>query len=310
MSAETITAALGGGYRSGIWHRCICPVHHSHGPTLALRNAPRGLIVCCHAGCPRDDVLAELLRLGLLDSDTSGAVTAPDPVEIERRRAGEERNRQRRIAEARDFWRHETMPVRPGSIVWRYWTEARGLAPPVPPAIRASRSWLRHPEGGSRPVMVALVRHVEFGPVGIHRTWLAIDGSGKATFREPRLSLGPIKGGAVRLAAAGELLMVSEGIKTGAAAITATGFPTWAALSTSGIAGLVLPPLPRAATVLILADHDANGAGERAARIAAQRWLGEGRRVRVATPPTAGTDFNDLLRGHRCAQTTEARHVA
>ena len=91
--------------------------------------------------------------------------------------------------------------------------------------------------------------------------------------------------------------MVSEGIETGAAAMTATGSPVWAALSTSGMISLVLPRLPLAAAVVILADHDANGAGERAARAAAQRWLAEGRRVRIALPPEPGTDFADLLLG-------------
>ena len=60
---------------------------------------------------------------------------------------------------------------------------------------------------------------------------------------------------------------------------------------------LILPPLPLAATVVILADHDANGAGEHAARAAAARWLAEGRRVRIALPPEPGTDFADLLLG-------------
>jgi putative DNA primase/helicase len=196
MIAAIVATAMGGAYRSDKWYRCRCPVHQSRGPSLALRDGPRGLIVYCHAGWPRNDVLAELRRLGLLDD--RGTVHAPDPAEIERCRSAEERHRQRRIAEALDFWRHETLPVARGTIVERYWL-ARELALPVPPTIRASRCWLRHPEGGSRPVMVALVEHVEFGPVAIHRTWLATDGSTKATFRNPRLSLGPINGGAVRL---------------------------------------------------------------------------------------------------------------
>jgi putative DNA primase/helicase len=71
--------------------------------------------------------------------------------------------------------------------------------------------------------------------------------------------------------------------------------PVWAALSTSGMKALPLPPSVR--TVVILTDNDANGAGERAAHIAAQRWLDEGRRVRIAIPPIAGADFNDILLG-------------
>ena len=219
---------------------------------------------------------------------------APDPAEIERRRAAEQRERRRRIAEALDFWQHETDPVRPHSTVERYWM-GRELELPILSRIRASRSWLRHPEGGSRPTMVALVEHVTDGPVAIHRTWLAIDGSVKAAYREPRRGLGPVKGGAVELTRAGGLLMVGEGIETTAAAIIATGWQGWAALSAGGIEALILPPLPLAGTVVILADNDVNGRGERAARAAGERWLTEGRRVRIAMPPEPGTDFNDVL---------------
>ena len=84
----------------------------------------------------------------------------------------------------------------------------------------------------------------------------------------------------------------------------AAALPGWAALSTSGIVGLALPPIVR--EVIILADHDANGAGERAARAAAARWLAEGRRVRIALPPEPDSDFNDVLLGHAPAEVRDA----
>ena len=298
MTASPIAAALGGGYGSGEWHRCRCPVHQSNGATLALKDGPRGLIVHCHAGCSRDDVLAELRRLGFLDDEAGAAIDPPDPAEIARRRAAEERNRQRRIADALDFWRHETASPYGTAVEW-YWA-ARGLIElAIPPTIRASQSRLRHPEGGSRPAMIALVEHVDHGPAAIHRTWLQADGAAKASFRNPRLSLGPIKGGAVRLgqAVASKPLIIGEGIETTASPMLATGWPGWAALSDRGIEALILPPLPVAATVFIAADHDRNSAGEEAAHKAARRWLAEGRRVRIALPPEPGTDWNDVLRG-------------
>ena len=43
--------------------RCINPAARH----WRCSDGPRGLIVHCHAGCSRDDVLAELRRLGLLD---------------------------------------------------------------------------------------------------------------------------------------------------------------------------------------------------------------------------------------------------
>ena len=82
----------------------------------------------------------------------------------------------------------------------------------------------------------------------------------------------------------------------------------WAALAAGGIRSLVLS---REAThVIICADCDANGVGERAARDAAARWLAEGRRVKLALPPRAGIDFNDILRGVASAPPEEARRVA
>lgn len=308
MTAAQIARVLGAASRSGTWWRCVCPVHNSRGATLALRDGDRGPIVCCHAGCTSDQVIAELLRLGLVDHAAT-PTSRPDPAEIERRRAADERHRRRRIAEAFDFWRYETEPVAPHSAVARYW-RSRGLALPIPPTIRASRSWLLHPEGGSRPVMVALVERVAEGPVAIHRTWLATDGSGKAAFRVPRRGLGPLKGGAVRFAPAGVLLMVGEGIETTAAAMTATGSPGWAALSAGGIEALILPPLPLAATVVILTDNDENERGERAARAAAARWIAEGRRVRIAMPPQPRTDMADVLSGRAYARIMEAGDAA
>ena len=89
--------------------------------------------------------------------------------------------------------------------------------------------------------------------------------------------------------------MVGEGIETSAAAMLALGMPAWAALSTSGMVALVLPEAVR--QIIILADHDASGAGERAAWTAASRWVAEGRQVRIALPPIPNTDFCDVLLG-------------
>ena len=83
-----------------------------------------------------------------------------------------------------------------------------------------------------------------------------------------------------------------EGIETCLAAMQATGHPTWAALSTSGLRTLDLPN--DVCDVIVLGDGD--GPGEAAARDCALRWKREGRRVRIARPPQ-GMDFNDFLMG-------------
>lgn len=305
MTAAEIAVALGG-HRAGRWWRCSCPAHHSTGASLALRDGERGLIVHCHAGCSRVDVIAALRRRqGLLDDQRGSGDARPDPDEIARRRDHEARERQRRISSALDLW-GECFPAQ-GTIVERY-LRSRGLIEPIPPIIRM-HGMMRHREsGGSRPAMIGLVEHVEHGPMAVHVTYLAIDGSMQATVNPRKRSIGPVGGGAVRLGEACETLMIGEGIETCLAAMQATRTPAWAALSTSGLITLALPPIVH--TVIILADNDVNGAGERAARAAAQRWLAEGRRVRIAMPPVPGTDFNDVLLSWAYARNEEVRNVA
>jgi putative DNA primase/helicase len=103
------------------------------------------------------------------------------------------------------------------------------------------------------------------------------------------------------------LLLVGEGIETTASGMAATRLPAWAALSATGLERLILPPLPLARIIIILADNDMNRTGEKAAQKAAQRWLAEGRQVRIAIPPEPGTDFNDMLVARACP---EVRDVA
>jgi putative DNA primase/helicase len=121
---------------------------------------------------------------------------------------------------------------------------------------------------------------------------------------------GPVSGAAVRLGMlhAGEWLAIAEGIETALAVATACALPAWAALSAGGIRALALP---REAThVVICADHDGSGVGQRAAQDAARRWIAEGRHVRIAMPPEPGTDMADALFADTAADTVEARHVA
>ena len=104
------------------------------------------------------------------------------------------------------------------------------------------------------------------------------------------MMLGPTRGGVVRLAEPGDVLMIGEGIETVLAAMQASGIHGWAALSTSGLRSLDLPKDVR--DVIVLADADQPG--EAAARVCALRWKREGRRVRIARPPE-GQDFADIL---------------
>jgi hypothetical protein len=196
-------------------------------------------------------------------------------------------------------------------VVERY-LRSRGLDPDdmpagIPAALRFHPALPHRPSGLIAPAMVAAVQDAAGRLIGVHRTWLRPDGAAKAEVTPQRMMLGGCAGGAVRLmslsesARPGEWLQVGEGVETCLAALLATGQPTWAALSTSGLRTLVLPP--EVGHVVILADGD--DPGERAAVAAAQRWTAEGRSVRIARPP-AGLDLADVLAGRAAAQVTGA----
>jgi hypothetical protein len=66
----------------------------------------------------------------------------------------------------------------------------------------------------------------------------------------------------------------------------------WSCGSTSIMAKL--PVVSGIECISVLADHDENGAGERAALELEQRWLAAGREVLVVAPAAPG-DFNDVI---------------
>ena len=112
--------------------------------------------------------------------------------------------------------------------------------------------------------------------------------------RGARKTFGPIARGAVRFGwpRPDQWLVIGEGIETTLSLALSTGRPGWAALSARGIIRWPLPPEAR--QVLIGADADRDG--QNAARLAKERWISEGRRVRIVAPATAGADWNDVLR--------------
>jgi phage/plasmid primase-like uncharacterized protein len=272
-------------------------LRHSE-PSLSLRDGERGVIVRCWAGCDPRDVRATLCRLRLIGASAGTVHVALVPAR------GDGDDIARRIEAAERIWT-SARDAAAGSPVARYLV-GRGISLLPPPALRYAPS-LRRADGASGPAMVARIGDLAGALIGVHRTWLHRGADGKWRRRD-RAMLGRAAGGAVRLAPAAETLLIAEGIETALAAMTATAQPAWSALSTSGLIALELPPIVR--SVMILADHDVSGAGERAARAAAARWLAEGRRVRIAMPPASGTDMADVLAGRGHAAITELHDAA
>jgi DNA primase len=286
MSAEGLARALGGRKAGAAW-MARCPAHDDREPSLSIADARDGkVLVRCHAGCDQRDVIAALRARGIWDTDERRpARFLGKPNRVPTSETDDDAIRRTEAALA--IW-HNSQSAE-GTPVQTY-LRSRGLAVSIPPSIRF-HAGLKHPSGGVWPAMVAPVTHGAHGKaIGVHRTFLAHDGHGKAPVEPSKMMFGPCRGGAVRLAEPHDVLMVGEGIETCLAAMQASGHPAWAALSTSGLRSLDLPHAVR--DVIVLADGD--DPGEAAAQDCAWRWKRESRRVRIARPPQ-GMDFNDLL---------------
>jgi DNA primase len=192
------------------------------------------------------------------------------------------------LAVAKRIWR--AARAAPGTLVDTY-LQSRSITTPVPPTLRYAR--LRHRESGRKlPCMVAAVQAADGRLSGLHRTFLRLDGGGKADVEPVKKMLGACRGGVVRLAPAGRRLVLCEGIETGLSIRqVCPDVPVWCALSAGNLDRLQLPA--EVEEVVLVADGDP--IGERAAEKATWAYLDQGVRVQLVLPP-AGQDINDVLR--------------
>jgi hypothetical protein len=293
--ARDLTLALRGRWH-GQYGAAPCPVCQPEGRkgqdalTLADGRDGRLLLHCKKSACRFEDILA---AAGLRPGDAR----TPDPVTLARRAAEEQAEARRRAEQARRLWR-EAVPLE-GTPAARYLREARGIRlATLPRTLRFHPEAWHGPTARRWPAMVAAVQGA--GLPAVHRTFLRPDGSGKAGLEGgDKLALGGTAGGAVRLMDGPGPLVVAEGIESTLAAWCLRGDATaraWAALSTSGLRALRLPPQPGRLT--IAADGDAPGMA--AAHALAERAHGLGWQVTIAQPP-AGHDWADVLQGKAVA---------
>jgi hypothetical protein len=295
---------LPGGRREGAEWRCGS-VQGETGKSMAvhLTGAKAGVWADFAAGeggdaldlvkaCIGDDTAAAVSWakdwLGIGDGPAPAARPAPERAAVQNNQADTYT-----VEIARRLWR-EARPIA-GTVAESY-LHRRGIALAAPPSLRFLPRLHHRPSGRDFPAMIGGVQVQQAdgkAPVlGIHRTYLTTDGD-KAPVANAKMTLGRIKGGAVRFGPPAETVAVAEGIETALSIATACpGLVVWSALSTSGMKALVLPD--SVLTVVLCPDGDPAGRG--AARQAADRFLEEGRQVKLARAP-AGADLNDVLLG-------------
>ena len=300
---EDWAARLGLRKRSGEYAG-PCPVcggrdrfHVGRGRGGAARVGCRGCIDS-QPEAVRREAFGRVLRAAFPERFRSGAGDGPSSTAQPSRRALERDSgaapcsddAQRRKA-ARRIW--DAAKPLAGTLAETY-LHARGVGYVASvPALRFSPA-LSYPQAPEPfPCLVAGVQGVHGDFLGVQRTYLAADGADKANVEEPRLSLGRVGGGAVRLAEPEHgRLLVGEGIETTASAMALFELPGWAALGASGLQIVELPRCIR--DVVIAADRDADGKGQGAAAALAEHLQAEGREVEIQLPPFVG-DWNDVL---------------
>jgi hypothetical protein len=253
--------------------------------TLADGRDGRLLLNCKKSACAFADILT---AAGI----RSGDYRPPDPAIIAQRDREDRAQAEKRARQAERCWQ-EALPIE-GTIA-EFYLRGRGITCALPSTLRYHPScW--HASAARLPALVALIEGAD--GFAVHRTYLRPDGKGKATIDPAKAMLGAAAGGAVRLTEAQGPLVVAEGIETAlslASGLLGRPATIWAALSTSGLRGLHLPPLPGKLTIATDGDDPGRAAG----RDLAERAHVTGWAVSLLPAPD-GRDWNDILtmKGH------------
>ncbi len=290
--AHEITRTLGGDWHGS--YGSVPDMGHSHrdrGLTIKPHaDQHDDFVVHSHHGYPWKDVKDDVRQRAGLERPNPGSSVAKvaNVARVLRSDAGQKRARAEAIWNAADRYDYRIGDYLGSRSV------SRGLCDQFRLADEADGGPFSNPHGFQWPALVARVSSHDDKFLGVHVTQLALDCRSKAPTKRPRIMFGPIRGGAVRLHPTIEdKVVVGEGIETVLSYMKATGIPGLAALSTSGLINLELADGIK--SIIIAADRDANGAGERAAHQLADRLIREGRKVSIELPPPGFGDFNDVL---------------
>lgn len=268
------------------WKGC-CPFHADRSPSFTVFDGGQRFM-CFGCGATGDvlDFVSRYYRLGLRESAMKLAGNILPTVEVVPQSCSREQFSDDRTNEARAIWRG-SKPA-PGTLAEAY-LRSRGINIAIPESIRFT-SLCYGKRGREYPCLVAVVAGPDSKFWGIQRTYLADDGSGKANLPKPKLSLGKVSGGAIRLAPVSGNLVVTEGLEDGLTLQQTMGAAAWVAAGASMLPKMRFPDL--VTSVAIGGDNDAPGRS--AADKAAQAFRKVGLQARTFFPLEAN-DFNAEL---------------
>lgn len=192
---DNIAKSLGKAHKTDKGWKCCCPAHDDHDPSLSISLSADGkLLVHCFTGCTFEAILKEIRNRGLLlpnNRNQFSILTTP------------------KVAKAPKVVKNTTP-----DIIHKIWSEcheanrskvthylqSRGITCTLPGAIREHSNLYHKPSNSYHPAMVAAVTvWTNETIVGLHRTYLKHDGSGKADVTPNKMMLGSVTEGAIRI---------------------------------------------------------------------------------------------------------------
>ena len=197
-------------------------------------------------------------------------------------------------AYALKVWRRGVR-IRPGDVADQY-LRSRGVGMDIyPPCLRFSPlDWHRVDATDvttRHPAMFAAITNPAGKHIATHRTFLSPDGVGKADVATPRKVAGPFgKGPTIRLMPPAPIMGIAEGIETALSAARLFGVPVWSVICAHGIE--TFEPPPECRQLIVFADHDRHGCGQRAAETLRAKLLLP---TEIRIPDRIGDDWNDVL---------------
>jgi hypothetical protein len=231
----------------------------------------------CFAGCSASDILNELRVQGIVGAATDRTPRERPGVPVDHPPEHEPN------LEAIELWNAAT-PIEPDSKPAQFLT-ARGLTIVPPPSLRAATAFLGQ---YSLPAMVAAVQAPDRRIIAVQRTLIDPRGYRKAQVRLPRLTVGALGWGAIRLAAAGEILGLAEGTEKALAAMQLFNVPCWSSLGAARMHRVWVPNAVRELHIFVDNDDPGRAAAERTA------FAHRHRRVILRFPPEEFKDWDDV----------------
>lgn len=292
ISIATIAATASTLKRSGRQLKGICPLHDENEPSFFVDDG-KGVFFCFGCGAGGDAIALQARLHGQTFREAclelAGAPPAASRPTSAKKRPGL-RAGPSGLQLARAEWRGagdvEGTPAEAYLV-------SRAIGHDVPPSIRfgrVPRFWRDDGRPGPRlPAMVAAAQDVRGAVVGILRTFVEDDGR-KARHGEARLSLGRIRGSALRLGPVAPTIMLASAVEDALSLrLMFPGATVWSTFGDANLPLVELPPIVRKVTLC----GDADATGRAAVAAAADALTTRGIEVDVLFPRAGTKDFNE-----------------